>query len=71
MIPKIIGMFGLGVQNEEAKTNRVLPRKQTDHSKYPLPTTKEMILHMNITRWSVLKSDYVLAAKDGEASYRQ
>ena len=40
-----------------AKTNRVLPRKCTGHSKYPLPTTQEKTLHMDITRWSTLKSD--------------
>ena len=40
-----------------AKTNRVLPRKCTDHSKHPLPTTQEKTLHMDITRWSTLKSD--------------
>ena len=33
-----------------AKTNRVLPRKCTGHSKHPLPTTQEKTLHMDITR---------------------
>ena len=64
-------MFGLGVQNEETKINRVLPGKQIGHSKHPLPTTKEMTLHMYSTTWSILKSDYVLPSKDGEAPYRQ
>ena len=40
-----------------AKTNRVLPRERTGHSKHPLPTTQERTLHMDITRWSTLKSD--------------
>ena len=35
-----------------AKTNRVLPRKCTGHSKHPFPTTQEKTLHMDITRWS-------------------
>ena len=35
-----------------AKTNRVLPRKCTGHSKHPLPTTQEKTLHIDITRWS-------------------
>ena len=39
------------------KTNRVLPRKCTGHSKHPLPTTQEKTLHMDITRWSSRKSD--------------
>ena len=40
-----------------AKANRVLPREHTSHSKHPLPTTQEMPLHIEITRWSILKSD--------------
>ena len=31
----------------------------TGHSKLPLTTTQEMTLHMNIIRWSVLKSDWL------------
>ena len=42
-----------------AKTNRVLPRKCTGHSKHPLPTTQEKTLHTNITRWSTPKSDWL------------
>ena len=42
-----------------AKTNRVLPRKCTGHSKHPLPTTQEKTLHMGITRWSTPKSDWL------------
>ena len=46
--------------NEEwsrAKANRVLPRECIGHSKHPLPTTQAKTLHMDITRWSTLKSD--------------
>ena len=42
-----------------AKTNRVLQRKCTHHSKDLLPTTQEKTLHMDITRWSTLKSDWL------------
>ena len=42
-----------------AKTNRVLPRKYTGHSKHPLPTTQEKTLHIDITRWPTLKSDWL------------
>ena len=42
-----------------AKTNRVLPRKCTGHSKHPLPETQEKTLHMDITRWSKPKSDWL------------
>ena len=41
-----------------AKTNRVLPRKCTGHSKHPLPTTQEKTLHMDITRQSTTNSDW-------------
>ena len=40
-----------------AKANRVLPRECVGHSKHPLPTTQEKTLHMDITRWSTMKSD--------------
>ena len=39
--------------------NRVLPREHTGHSKYTLPTTQETTLHMDITRWSILKSNWL------------
>ena len=42
---------------KQGKTNRVLPREHTGHSKHPLPTTQEKTLHMDITRWSTQKSD--------------
>ena len=42
-----------------AKDNRVLPRERTGHSKHPLPKTQEKTLHMDITRWSILKSDWL------------
>ena len=42
-----------------AKANRLLPREHIGHSKHPLPTTQEMTLHMDITRWSIPKSDWL------------
>ena len=42
-----------------SKANRVLPRERTGHSKYPLPTTQEKTLHMDITRWSIPKLDWL------------
>ena len=44
-------------KGSQSKTNRVLPRECTGHSKHPLPTTQKVTLHMDITRWSTLKSD--------------
>ena len=55
--PGLTGKFGLGVQNETAKANRVLPRERTGHSKHPLPAAQEKTLHMGIIRWSIPKSD--------------
>ena len=41
------------------KANRVPPRERTGHSEHPLPTTQEKTLHMDITRQSTLKSDWL------------
>ena len=41
------------------KANRVLSRECTGHSKCPLPTTQETTLHLDITGWSILKSDWL------------
>ena len=42
-----------------AKANRVLPRERTGHSKHTFPTTQEKTLHMDVTRWSTPKSDWL------------
>ena len=42
-----------------AKANWVLPREHTGHSKHSLPTTQERTLHIDITKWSTLKSDWL------------
>ena len=42
-----------------AKADRILPRKCTGHSKHPLPITQKKTLHMDITRWSTPKSDWL------------
>ena len=54
-IPEVTGKFGLGVQNEAGQRLTVLPRECTGHSKHP--TTQETTLYMDITRWSITKSD--------------
>ena len=60
-IPGVTGKIGLGVQNEAsqrlAKVNKILPREHTDHDKHHVPTTQQRTLHMDITRWSIPKSD--------------
>ena len=55
--PEVTGKFGLEVKNEAGQRLRVLPRERTGHSKHRLPTTQEKSLHMDITRWSIPKSD--------------
>ena len=51
-----------------AKTNRVLPRKCTGHSKHPLPTTQEKTTHRH---HQIVNTEIRLfiffPAKDGEA----
>ena len=44
-------------EESRAKANRVLPRERTGHSRHLLPTTQEKTLHVDITKWSILKSD--------------
>ena len=55
--PGVTSTFGLGMRNEAGQRLIVFPRKCTGHSKHPLPTTQEKILHMDITRWSTPISD--------------
>ena len=47
------------MEGSRAKANRVLPREHISHSKHTLPATQEKTLHMDITRWSTLKSDWL------------
>ena len=67
--PGVTGNFGLwGTKRSRSKANRVLPRERTGHSKHPLPTTQEKILHMVNTEIRLI---IFFAAKDGEALYSQ
>ena len=49
-IPGVTGKFGLGVQNKTGQRLTVFLKECTGHSKYPLPTTQEKTLHVDITR---------------------
>ena len=42
-----------------SKTNRLLSREHTAHRKHTFPTTQDITLHMDIIRWSILKSDWL------------
>ena len=52
-ITGVTGKFGLGVQNEA----RQWLTEFCQENKHPLTTTQETALHVNITRWPILKSD--------------
>ena len=43
----------------KGKVNRLLWREHNGHSKHFLPTAQEKTLHMDITRWSTPKSDWI------------
>ena len=57
--PGVTGKFGLGVWNEAGqRLIEVCQENSTGHSIHPLPTIQEKTLHMDITRWPTLKSDW-------------
>ena len=56
--PGVTGKFGFRMWNEAGQ--RLIEFCQENaHSKHPLPTTQEKTLHMDITRWSTPKSDWL------------
>ena len=56
--PGVTGKFGLGIQNETGQSLiEFCQENALGHSKHPLPTTQEMTLHMDITRWPTPKLD--------------
>ena len=58
--PGVRVKFGLGIWNEARQRLIEFCKKEcTGHSKHPLPTTQEKTLHMDITRWSTLKSKWL------------
>ena len=52
-------IWPLSTKWSNAKANMRLQREHTGHNKHPLPTTQEKTLHMDITRWSMPKSDWL------------
>ena len=58
--PGVTGKFGLGsTEWSRAMAYRVLSRERTGDSKHLLPTTQKKTLHMDITRRSIQKSDWL------------
>ena len=57
-IPGVIGQFSLGVQSEAGqRLTEFCQENTTGHGKHRLPIIQETTLHMDVTRWSTLKSD--------------
>ena len=55
--PGVPGKFGLGVQNEAGKRLIEFSQENALVIANTLFQTQEKTLHMDITRWSTLKSD--------------
>ena len=55
-IPRVMGKFGLGVQNEAWQR---LTEFCQEKALVRANTLQETTLHMDITRWSILKSDWL------------
>ena len=73
-IPGITGKFGLGVQNEAGQGPTVLSRDHDDHTKHNFPTTQEMTLCMDLTRYLVnmkIRLTIFFVVKDGETPHNQ
>ena len=58
-IPRVTGKFSLGVQNEADQRLTEFSKRMHWSQQTPFSITQEKTLHMDITRWSVLKSDWL------------
>ena len=56
-IPGVTGKLSLEVQNEARQRLAEFCQENVLVMGNSLPTTEEMTLHMDITRWSITKSD--------------
>ena len=55
--PGVTGKFGLGIQNEGMQRLTEFCQEYTRVKQTPLSKTQEKMLHMDITIWSIPKSD--------------
>ena len=56
-IPEVTGKFGLRLQNEAGQRLTEFCQDNVLIMQRPLPATQEMNLHVDISRWSIPKSD--------------
>ena len=56
---KWLANWALEIRKKQDKGQRVLPRECTGHGKHPLLTIQENTVCMDITRWSIPKSDWL------------
>ena len=72
-IPEVTGKFGLGVQNEAGQGQTEFCQENVVVIANTLVQKHKMTLHMDITRWSITKSDLIIlfAAEDEEGLYSQ
>ena len=71
-IPEVTGKFGLGGQNEAGQRRTELCQENSLVIANTLFQQHETTLHMDITRWTIPKSVWlVFADEDGEALYSQ
>ena len=55
-IPRIMRSLALVYKMKQGKANWILSKEHAGHSKHPFPAMQETTLHMDITRWTILKS---------------
>ena len=55
-IPGVTGKFGLGVQNEAGQSLTEFCQENAWITANSLPTTQDMTLRVDITRWTIPKS---------------
>ena len=69
----VTSKFGLGVQNEAGQRLTEFCQRTHWSEQTMIPTTQEMTLHMDITGWSIPKSNWFIffVAKDREVLYSQ
>ena len=56
-IPGVIDKFGFGEQDETGHRLTISSTNHNGDSKHPLPRTQDTSLHIDITRWPILKSE--------------